>query len=188
MVRPIESKIVAIGDIVPYARNPRVNDHAVDRMAAMIEEFGFKVPVLMKSNGSLIDGHLRLKAAQKLDLHEIPAIICDDWTEAQIKAFRILVNKSVAWADWDNDLLKLEFEELKELDFDLDFTGFDENERKLISEGWTSDLESLDKIKDNEDGIASVIKISVPQEIKEDFKEWLQSMIDDSGYDDVKLS
>lgn len=188
MVEPIDSRTVAVADIIPYARNPRVNDHAVDRMAAMIQEFGFKVPVLMKSTGDLIDGHLRLKAAHKLGLTEVPAIFCDSWTDAQIKAFRILVNKSVAWADWDNDMLKLEFDDLTAMDFDLDFTGFDANERKLISDGWTSDLDALDKIKDNEDGIAATIKVICPQEMKSEVKEWLESMIQDSGYDDVRIS
>jgi hypothetical protein len=62
---------------IHYARNPRKNDHAVDRMAASISEFGFKVPVLARSSGDVIDGHLRLKAAQKLGIAEIPVIVCD---------------------------------------------------------------------------------------------------------------
>jgi DNA modification methylase len=113
---------------VPYARNPRKNDHAVDRMAASIREFGFKVPVLARSSGDVIDGHLRLKAAEKLGLTEIPVIICDDWTEAQVKAFRLLVNRSVTWADWDPELLSLEMVDLRNLDYDIDLTGFDTHE------------------------------------------------------------
>jgi ParB-like chromosome segregation protein Spo0J len=74
---------------IHYVRNPRKNDHAVDRMAASISEFGFKVPVLAKSSGDVIDGHLRLKAAQKLAMSEIPVIVCDDWSDAQVKAFRL---------------------------------------------------------------------------------------------------
>src|SRR5262245_66232811 len=85
--------------LVPYARNPRKNDQAVDRMASSIREFGFKVPVLARTNGDVIDGHLRLKAAEKLGITEIPVIRCDDWSEAQVKAFRLLVNRSVTWAD-----------------------------------------------------------------------------------------
>ena len=81
--------------LIPYARNPRKNDHAVDRMAASIQEFGFKVPVLARSSGEVIDGHLRLKAAQKLGITEVPVILCDDWSEAQVRAFRLLVNRSV---------------------------------------------------------------------------------------------
>ena len=113
-----------IEKIVEYARNPRKNDHAVDKIAAAIREFGFRVPVLAKSDGSLVDGHLRLKAAKKLGLKTVPVMLCDDMTEAQIKAFRISVNKVAEFAEWDNELLRLEFEELKEMDFDIELTGF----------------------------------------------------------------
>ena len=103
--------------LVAYVRNPRKNDHAVDRMASSIREFGFKIPVLAKSSGDVIDGHLRLKAAEKLGLTEVPVIPCDDWTEAQVKAFRLLVKRSVNWADWDMELLSVEISDLKSLDF-----------------------------------------------------------------------
>jgi ParB-like chromosome segregation protein Spo0J len=66
---------------VPYARNPRKNDAAVDRMCASLREFGFKIPVLARSDGAVVDGHLRLKAAYKLGITEIPVILCDEWTE-----------------------------------------------------------------------------------------------------------
>jgi ParB-like chromosome segregation protein Spo0J len=113
---------------VPYARNPRRNDEAVDRMAASIREFGFKIPVLARSNGEVVDGHLRLKAAHKLNLTELPVILCDEWTEAQVKAFRLLVNRSVTWADWDEELLSLEMQDLQSLEMDLALTGFDAKE------------------------------------------------------------
>ncbi len=75
-----------------YGRNPRKNDAAVDRMVASIREFGFKVPVLARSDGEVVDGHLRLKAAKKLGITEAPVILCDEWTPAQVKAFRLRVN------------------------------------------------------------------------------------------------
>ena len=71
-----------------------------------------------------MDGHLRLKAAKKLGIGEIPVILCDEWTDAQVKAFRLMVNRSVTWADWDEDLLKLELLDLQGFDFDLALTGF----------------------------------------------------------------
>src|ERR1700730_2494312 len=110
--------------LIPYARNPRKNDAAVDRMAASIQEFGFKIPVLARSDGEVVDGHLRLKAAKKLGISEVPVILCDEWTEAQVKAFRLMVNRSVTWAEWDEEMLGAELLELKGLDFDLDLTGF----------------------------------------------------------------
>src|SRR3989475_10229348 len=114
--------------LVPYIRNPRKNDHAVDRMVSSIREFGFKVPVLARSNGDVIDGHLRIKAAERLGIAEVPVILCDDWTDGQVKAFRLLVNRSVNWADWDSELLSLELLDLKGLDIDLSLTGFDLSE------------------------------------------------------------
>src|SRR6266852_9816731 len=99
--------------LVPYERNPRKNDAAVERMVASIQEFGFKIPVLARSDGEVVDGHLRLKAAQKLGIGDVPVILCDEWTPAQVKAFRLLVNRSVTWAEWDEELLAAEFADLK---------------------------------------------------------------------------
>jgi DNA modification methylase len=117
-----------IDRLVFYARNPRKNDAAVDRMVASIREFGFKIPVLARSSGEVVDGHLRLKAAKKLRIAEVPVILCDEWSEAQVKAFRLMVNRSVTWADWDEELLALEMSEIQESGFDLALTGFDVNE------------------------------------------------------------
>src|SRR6202023_3936677 len=132
--QPIEIQIWAIDKFVCYARNPRKNGAAVDRMCASIREWGFKIPVLARSDGEVVDGHLRLKAARKLgswpggDTTGIPAILCDEWSDAQVKAFRLLVNRSVTWADWDDELLALELQELQEMDLDLSLTGFDPGE------------------------------------------------------------
>src|ERR1700733_4412700 len=123
-----------IEKLVFYARNPRKNDSAVDRMCSSIREFGFKIPVLARSSGEVVDGHLRLKAARKLgswpggDTTCIPVILCDEWTDAQVKAFRLLVNRSVAWADWDEELLAIELQELNALEVDLTITGFNPHE------------------------------------------------------------
>jgi hypothetical protein len=72
----------------PVRKKSQENDKAVDRMVASIREFGFKVPMLARSTGEVVDGHLRLKPALKLGLAELPVILCDEWTEAQVKAFR----------------------------------------------------------------------------------------------------
>lgn len=117
-----------IDRLIPYVRNPRKNDEQVDRMASAIKEFGFRIPIVAKSDGSVVDGHLRLKAARKLGLKEVPVALADELTEAQVKAFRILANKSANWAEWEPDLLKLELQELQELDFDLELTGFEAGE------------------------------------------------------------
>src|SRR6476620_1283395 len=111
----------SIDKLIFYARNPRKNDGVVDRMCGSIREFGFKVPVLTRSDGEVVDGHLRLKAARKLGITEIPVILCDEWTPAQVKAFRLMVNRSVTWADWDEELLALELQDIQQSDFDLSF-------------------------------------------------------------------
>jgi DNA modification methylase len=124
----LEIQTWPIDRLVLYARNPRKNDDAVDRMCSSISEFGFKVPVLARSDGEVVDGHLRIKAARKLGIDQIPVILCDEWTPAQVKAFRLMVNRSVSWASWDEDLLALELQELSDADFDLDLTGFNPGE------------------------------------------------------------
>ena len=122
------TEIWPIDRFVPYVRNPRKNDAAVDRMCASIREFGFKIPCLVRSDGEVVDGHLRLKAARKLGITEIPVILCDEWSSAQVKAFRLMVNRSVTWADWDEELVALELQEIQDADFDLSLTGFDPGE------------------------------------------------------------
>src|SRR3954471_13773707 len=104
-----------IDRLIFYARNPRKNDSAVDRMCGSIREFGFKIPILARSNGEVVDGHLRLKAAIALKLPQVPVILCDEWTPAQVKAFRLLVNRSASWADWDEELLGFELQDLAAL-------------------------------------------------------------------------
>jgi DNA methylase/ParB-like nuclease domain len=121
-------QIWPIDKFVLYARNPRKNDAAVDRMCASIREFGFKIPCLIQSGGEVIDGHLRLKAARKLCITDIPVILCDEWTPAQVKAFRLMVNRSATWADWDDELLTLELQDFKTSNLDLALTGFDAKE------------------------------------------------------------
>ncbi|MDB5409295.1 MAG: putative methylase [Rhodospirillales bacterium] len=133
--------------LIPYARNPRRNDEAVEQMCAAIREFGFRIPIVARSDGSVVDGHLRLKAAQRLELTDVPVALADDLTEAQIKAFRLLANRSAAWAEWDDDLLALELKDLQEVGFDLALTGFDAGElRSLMEEGPATGLTDEDAV------------------------------------------
>jgi DNA modification methylase len=127
-LQPQQTQIWPIDKLVFYVRNPRKNDSAVDRMCGSIREFGFKIPILARSNGEVVDGHLRLKAARKLNITEVPVILCDEWSDAQVKAFRLIVNRSVTWAAWDEELLAIELQELNAADFDLSLTGFDQRE------------------------------------------------------------
>ena len=126
--------------LLPYVRNPRKNDHAIEQMAGAIREFGFRIPIVAKSTGEVIDGHLRLKAALKMGLQSVPVVLADELTESQIKAFRILANRSATWAEWDDELLGIELTELKDAGFDLALTGFSPEEwDALIAGGETSE-------------------------------------------------
>ena len=131
--------------LIAYARNPRKNDHAVKQMASVIQEFGFRIPIIAKSTGDVVDGHLRLKAAHHLGMETVPVLLADDLSPSQIKAFRLLANRSATWADWDDELLGLELADLQDAGFDLALTGFSEDEwDKLIAgeegnEGLTDD-------------------------------------------------
>ena len=121
--------------LLPYVRNPRKNDHAVEQMAGAIREFGFRIPIVAKSTGEVIDGHLRLKAALKMGLQSVPVVLADELTESQIKAFRILANRSATWAEWDDELLGIELTELKDAGFDLALTGFSSEEWDALIAG-----------------------------------------------------
>ena len=118
--------------LIPYARNPRRNDDAVGQMCAAIKEFGFKIPIVARSDGTVVEGHLRLKAARQLGLDAVPVALADDLSEAQIKAFRLLANRSASWAAWDDELLTLELHDLQDAGYDLGLTGFDAGELRSL--------------------------------------------------------
>lgn len=109
---------------VAYEKNPRKHPpEKIAQFAKAIREFGWRYPVLAKSDGSLIDGHFRLKVAEHLQLKEIPVIVCDDMTDAQIKAFRLSVNRMAELAEWHTDYLLENLEELKAEGVELDPLG-----------------------------------------------------------------
>ena len=116
---------IPISECLPYKSNPRKNDSAVDVVAKSIKEFGFQTPIILDKNNVIIAGHTRLKAAEKLGLTEVPVIWADKLTPAQVKAFRIMDNKSAQYADWEMEMLKLEMQELDGLEYDLENTGFE---------------------------------------------------------------
>ena len=114
---------VDVDSLIPYANNPRLNDNAVDAVAASIKEFGFKVPIVVDGENVIINGHTRLKAAHKLGLRQVPVIVADDLTPEQVKAFRLADNKTGELAEWDMAKLGIELEGIEDIDM-ADF-GFD---------------------------------------------------------------
>lgn len=112
-----------IEEVLPYENNPRNNDEAVDAVAESIHEFGFKIPIVLSSDGVVIAGHTRIKAAKKLGLTEVPCIIADDLNDEQIRAFRLADNKSAEIATWDEEKLEQELAQIMNIDMSL--FGFD---------------------------------------------------------------
>jgi ParB-like chromosome segregation protein Spo0J len=119
---------IDIEDIKPYENNPRKNEKAIDIVARSIKEFGFKVPVILNKKNVIVAGHTRILAAKILGMKKVPVIYANDLNEKQIKAFRIMENKSQDYSEWDTELLVKEFKILKEGGFDITLTGFSEED------------------------------------------------------------
>lgn len=109
----IEKKL---SELVEYENNPRNNDGAVDAVAESIHQFGFKVPIVIGTDGVIIAGHTRKKAAEKLGLETVPCVVADDLTVEQIKAFRLVDNKTSELAGWDFAKLEAELADLSGMD------------------------------------------------------------------------
>lgn len=129
MNQKTEYYLADIGTLVPYARNARTHSpEQVAQIAASIREFGFLSPVVTTKDGTILCGHGRFYAAQKLGLKKIPCIREDHLTEAQRRAYIIADNKLSLNAGGDEEMLRVELSDLKGEDFDVSLTGFDENE------------------------------------------------------------
>jgi len=129
-----------IKELIPYCNNSRTHsDEQVLQIASSIKEFGFTNPVLIDGQGGIIAGHGRIMAAQKLKMDEVPTITLSGLSEAQKKAYIIADNKLALNSGWDDELLKIELEQLKELDFDLGLIGFSDDELALLMGGETTE-------------------------------------------------
>lgn len=128
MAKSYEHKVVKIDELIPYINNSRTHsDEQITQIASSIKEFGFTNPILVDEHGGIIAGHGRVAAAQKLSIEELPCVILEGLTDAQVKAYIIADNQLPLNAGWDLDKLKLELETLTELEFDLDLLGFDDD-------------------------------------------------------------
>jgi hypothetical protein len=132
----------AIDKPIAYSRNSRkIPERAIDKVAASINEFGWRQAIVVDKDGVIICGHTRLLAAKKLGLKQVPVHVADNLTPAQVKAYRLMDNRSHEETDWDLELLGPELEELHALDFDLQLTGFDQHE----IEDFLADPDVLDR-------------------------------------------
>ncbi|MFV0442164.1 MAG: ParB N-terminal domain-containing protein [Planctomycetaceae bacterium] len=136
-----------IDRLIPYDKNPRLNDDAVEAVARSIQEFGFRQPIVVDEEGIVIIGHTRLKAAKKLGFTEVPVHVARGLSPAKIKALRIADNKTAEIAEWNLELLPIELAELQGMDFDLGLLGFDQDElAKLLDPGVQEGLTDPDEI------------------------------------------
>jgi len=124
-----------LGQIIPYARNPRQNEKAIATVAASIAEFGWRQPIVVDENMVILAGHTRLAAAQQLGLKSAPVHVAKGLTGTQAQAFRIMDNRSAENADWMEDLLGLELSDLLDADYDLELTGFTGEELNSLLSG-----------------------------------------------------
>ncbi|MDY3132353.1 MAG: DNA methyltransferase [Treponema sp.] len=145
-----------VNELIPYINNSRTHsEEQVNQIVASINEFGFTNPILIDEKDNIIAGHGRLLASKKLKMEEVPCIVLKGLTEAQKKAYIIADNKMALNAGWDEELLKIELENLKELDFDLELTGFNVDE-----------LDDILGTEEEKEVVEDDFEIEVPEEPK----------------------
>lgn len=160
-------------ELKKYKNNPRKNEKAIDKVAASIKEFGFKNPIIIDKDNEIVCGHTRYEAANKLGMVEVPCIMADDLTAEQVKAFRIIDNKTNEYAEWDFDKLNLE---LSELDFDVSEFGFN-----VIS-----DMQDINEDDEPRLNMGAILDVDGEKVIMTDdecglIKEKLKEYISDNG-------
>lgn len=132
-----------IDELIPYENNPRINDKAVDAVAASIKEFGFNVPIVIDADSVIVAGHTRLEAAKILQLSEVPTVSVDSLTDEQIRAYRLADNKTAELAQWDWSKLE---DELANISTDMSVYGFGNMEfDSEITETKESDFEEAEE-------------------------------------------
>lgn len=166
---------IDVDSLIPYANNPRLNDNAVDAVAASIKEFGFKVPIVVDGDNVIINGHTRLKAAHKLRLKQVPVIVADDLTPEQVKAFRLADNKTSELAEWDLDKLDIELGSIANIDmgdfcFDLNIGGETHVAGSGVSAGdwFDRDAKDMDEHEDGNDEYNEFVDKFKPKKTTDD--------------------
>lgn len=119
----------AIDTLIPFARNANVHSDAqIAQIAASLRHWGWTMPILIDEASTIIAGHCRVLAARRLGWSEVPVVIARDWSPAQKRAYVLADNRLARNSTWDTDLLAVELDELRDLDFNLDLIGFERAE------------------------------------------------------------
>ena len=128
-----EMQLISIDKLVPYVNNARTHSaEQILNLRSSLREFGFVNPIIIDREFNVIAGHGRLMAAKEEGIEEVPCVFVDYLTDAQKKAYILADNRMAMDAGWDDELLKIEMEELQNLGYDLEFTGFDEKELAVL--------------------------------------------------------
>lgn len=144
---------LSLDQINEYENNPRANDMAVESVASSIREFGFKVPIVVDRDNVIVAGHTRVMAARSLGMEKVPAIVADDLSPEQVKAYRLADNKTAELADWDFSKLEEELLSIAEMDlsFEMADFGFEEPKDPRVGEGQSAPKEyDMEEFADEE--------------------------------------
>lgn len=178
---------ININELKAYENNPRNNELAVNKVAASIEEFGFKVPIIIDRDNVIIAGHTRLLAAKELGLEKVPCIIADDLTPEQVKAFRLADNKVSEYSTWDFEKLNLELEELADFemqDFGFYEAGDKEDFSNIFDEPSQNQSSEDDDLQEQSEGEPEEkrYKVVILVDSKEEAEE-VADFLNENGYD-----
>lgn len=169
-------KEVPIGDVRPYPGNPRLNDGAVDAVAASLKEFGWQQPIVVDADGTIVAGHTRYKAALALGMETVPVVVASNLTPEQVQAYRLADNKVGELATWDAELLDAELDGL--LDFDMGRFGFEDCDFDALASLENEDFVSL---KDKADAEFYNVTFSFPADTRDKVTRYLS----EAGKDDA---
>lgn len=177
----------SIDTLIPYARNSRTHsDEQVAQIAASMREWGWTSPVLITEDATIIAGHGRVMAAQRLGLKEVPCIVAKGWTEAQKKAYVIADNKLALNAGWDNELLKVEVEDLQASDFLIDLLGFKDWEIEHLlnpAAAWQDDVDAIDDLDETDEEGSATIRVKCIAADKNAVIDLIKNALRDSDMD-----
>ena len=174
-----------VNDLIPYARNSRTHSEAqIAQIAGSIKEFGFRSPVLVDGENGIIAGHGRVLAAMKIGMDKVPTIDGSDMTPTQRKAYVIADNKIALNAGWDEEMLMLEIEDLRDMEFDTDILGFDPSEIQTKDIDYSIlDDETIDnQLEDMAKGVRKAIQIEFEPDHYDEAQELVKYWRDKDAY------
>lgn len=172
-------------DLIPYARNARTHsDLQIAQIASSIKEFGFTQPILLDGENGIIAGHGRYQAAFKLSLDEVPTIDLSHLSDSQKKAYIIADNKLALNSGWDEQMLELEIQDLREAGFDIDILAFDPSELKSVDVDYSvlDDERIDDELADMAQGVRKAIQIEFEPDHYDEASELVKWWREQGGY------